>query len=62
MTLAKGIYHRARKQIKNSALCPQLILKIAGIWGEWDCFGIDCSPLVRGLWELLALLVFVERR
>lgn len=31
MTLDKGIYYRVRKEIKNSALCIYLILKIPGI-------------------------------
>ena len=71
MTLAKGIYHRARKEIKNSkkkkknsSHAPQLILKILGICvapqilGWWDCLGIHGSPLVYFLWELTVLLVF----
>lgn len=55
MTLAKGIYHRARNEIKNSALYPQLIPKRPGIcvvpqlpeW--WDYFGTPGSPLVHFL-------------
>lgn len=56
MTLAKGIYYRARKEIKISALCPQLALKILGVCvvpqplGVVDCLGIcllKCLILVH---------------
>lgn len=51
MTLAKGIYHRARNEIKNSAVYPQLNPKFqASVFstplGWWDYFGIPGSCLV----------------
>lgn len=59
MTLAKGIYLRARKETKNSALCPQLTLKILCIWGSGILGGDSCLSL--SLVSLPTFLVFVER-
>lgn len=66
MTLAKSIYHRARKHQEFRPL-PQCSLKIPGVCivsqplGQCSGFGILDLPLVHFLWEPPVLLLFIER-
>lgn len=54
MTLDKGIYYRVRKEMKNSALCIYLVLKIPGICVVPKTLGV--VGLFWDSWFTLSLL------